>query len=213
LRIERGRAPVHIPGNKAQSLFAFLILHPDTPHTRESLASLLWPDAPPDRVRRNLAGLLHRLRKALGPAWLTVEGNRIALRTGPDLWVDAWEFERLSAAEDAAVLQHADALYCGELLPELYDDWILPHRIALHEQYLTCLLRLGQMAEQQDDLQAAAEHFRRLVHADPLREEGHRGLMRSLATPSWSACWTANWGSCRLRRPARWPHGFRPNWS
>ncbi len=181
LRIEGVQGPIRLSSPRAQSLFAFLVLYPQAPHTRERLAELFWPNAPPARMRRNLNTLLHRLRKALGPTWLDVERHGIALHSGPDLWVDVWAFQQLAASQEFAELQQAVALYTGELLPELYDDWLLSLRTALHEQYLACLLRLGKTAEDQGDLQAAVHHFRRLIRADPLHEEAHRGLMRALA--------------------------------
>jgi hypothetical protein len=32
-------------------------------------------------------------------------------------------------------LNQAVALYRGDLLPEIYDDWVLPQRVELHEQF------------------------------------------------------------------------------
>jgi DNA-binding SARP family transcriptional activator len=182
LRVEDQQKAIHVPTGKAQSLFTLLVLYPASPHPREVLADRLWPEAPPSRVRRNLSDVLYRLRRTLGPDWLTVEGDRVALRTGPDLWVDVWEFEQLFSANDLASLQRAAALYSGDLLPEIYDDWILSRRVSLHERYLTCLLRLGQIAEGHDQPQLAHEHFQRLVQVDPLREEAYHGVMRSLAS-------------------------------
>jgi DNA-binding SARP family transcriptional activator len=181
LRVENAQGPIRITGGKAQSLFAFLVLHPATPHPREVLADRLWPEVTPNRVRRNLSDALYRLRGVLGPGWLVVERDRVALQVGPDLWVDIWEFERLSQTDDLAALERVVALYTGDLLPEIYDDWILARRVALHEKYLTSLLRLGQAAEQRDQSEAAYQYYLRLAHDDPLREEAHRGLMRSLA--------------------------------
>lgn len=181
LRVEEAGQFIRIPGGKAGSLFAFLVLQPHTPHPREVLADWLWPDAPPNRVRRNLSDLLYRLRQALGPNWLAVDADRVGLQAGPDLWVDVWAFESLSAANDPASLKQAVSLYRGDLLPEKYDDWLLPRRVSLREKYLACLLSLGRLAEHHRRPLEAFEYYHRLVHADPLREEAHRGLMRSLA--------------------------------
>lgn len=171
-----------IPGSKAQSLFGFLVLHPAIPHTRDALADLLWPEAPPDRVRHYLSDLLYRLRQALGPNWLSVEAKRVALRVDADLWVDVWEFEQLARSNDPAALDRAVHLYAGDLLPEIYDDWVLAPRISLREKYLGCLLRLGQATEQGNQRAAALDYYHRLAHADPLREEAYCGLMPSLAS-------------------------------
>jgi DNA-binding SARP family transcriptional activator len=160
---------------------AFLLLHPNLAHTREYLADLLWPNAPPDRVRRNFSDTLYRLRQGLGEAWLLVEPEKVSLNPDADLWVDVWEFEQLLKTNDPATLTKAVELYTGDLLPEIYDDWILARRVALQESYLATLPRLGQTAEQQGQLENAFEYYHLLAHADPLNEEGHRGLMRVYA--------------------------------
>lgn len=181
LRIEDDGRPLDIPRGQAESLFTFLVLHARTSHPREYLAGLIWPEESAEHAGRNFSNLLYRLRKALGPHWLTVDGDHIKLRVEAGLWVDVWEFERLVEAEEPDVLEQAVALYAGDLLPEIYDDWTLMPRLALQEKHLTCLLRLGQTAEQRGEHQTALEYYRRLTEADPLREAGHLGVMRSLA--------------------------------
>jgi DNA-binding SARP family transcriptional activator/Flp pilus assembly protein TadD len=181
LRIEGVSGPLRLPRGLAHNLLAYLALHSATLHPREALADLFWPDAPPHRVRRNLSDLLYRLRRALGPDWLLIEEDRVGLRTGTDLWVDVRAFEDLSTAGDPNALESAIALYTGDLLPEIYDDWALIPRISLQEKYLHCLLRLGQLAEEHDEPAQACTYYQQLVAADALHEEAQRGLMRSLA--------------------------------
>jgi tetratricopeptide (TPR) repeat protein len=123
---------------------------------------------------------LYRLRRALGHDWFSVEEERVGLQL-EDLWVDVWEFEQRYATGDPVSLQSAVELYGGALLPELYDDWILPIHVSLEEKYLDSLLRLGRTAETHHEPQLAWTYYQKLVQADPLREEGQRGLMRSLA--------------------------------
>jgi DNA-binding SARP family transcriptional activator/tetratricopeptide (TPR) repeat protein len=179
LRIAGGQGDIRLRGRKARSLLAFLALHPAAPHTREALADLLWPEAPPERARHNIANALYELRQTLGLEWLSSDGDQVALRASADLWVDVWEFEQLCASREPAALDRAVALYAGELAPEFYDDWIMPRRTALHEQYLSSLQRLAQAAEQQPEV--ARGHYQRLIAADPLHEDACRGLMRGLA--------------------------------
>jgi DNA-binding SARP family transcriptional activator len=167
-------------GEKAQSLLAFLSLNPRLPHRREKLADLLFPDAPPDRVRRNFSDALYRLQKALGSDWLLIEGDTVALRADRQLWVDVWEFERLAASDQEADLQKAVDLYTGDLLPELYDDWLLPERELRRNQYLAALEQLGVLQENRGDLRQALLTFRRLVSAEPLHEPAHQAYLRLL---------------------------------
>ncbi|HFQ93033.1 MAG TPA: hypothetical protein ENK32_03415, partial [Anaerolineae bacterium] len=181
LQIEDGSHQFTLRGGKMRSLFTWLVLHPQRPYSREQLADQLWPDAPPDRTRRNLSDTLYRLRQTLGDGWLDVTREQISLRRGDDLWVDVWDFEAALPASDTAVLQQALSLYRGDLLPDLYDDWIWQRRLTLRETWLDGLAALGRAAEQQQDFSAARDAWQKLTQEDPLREEAYRGQMRVLA--------------------------------
>ncbi|MBI5651811.1 MAG: hypothetical protein HZC40_15435, partial [Chloroflexi bacterium] len=43
-RVERDARTIHLSTRKVESLFAFLVLHPET-HAREKLSALLWGDS------------------------------------------------------------------------------------------------------------------------------------------------------------------------
>jgi DNA-binding SARP family transcriptional activator len=160
-------------------LLAYVLLFP-TPISRERLAETLWPDRAPGYARRRLSDALYRLRRQFDPSWLNTTGSTIA--PGSSLpTVDLWAFEHYAAGTTTADLQQAIALYQADLLADLEAEWALPRRLAVRELFLDCLLRLGRMAEADQQPTLAAAHFRRLAAEDPLREEAHQGLMRTLA--------------------------------
>ena len=180
LRVEQGNQPIRLPGNYGQSLLAYLALYPRTPHPREVLADLLWPETPPERVRRNFSDTLYRLRQALGQGWLWVEPDKVWLKPAPDLWVDVWEFNRFLNTGAPADLSQAIELYAGDLAPEIYDDWILTERVNLREQYLHALEQLVEFHRSQSNLLAALSYARRLIMAEPLREQNHQTYLALL---------------------------------
>ncbi|MCX7839434.1 MAG: AAA family ATPase [Anaerolineae bacterium] len=180
LHVTEGKRVLNMGSGRAASLLAYLVLHPHTRHTRERLAEILSPDTSPERVRRNFSDALYRLRSTLGARWLAIEGETLALNSGPDLWVDVWEFERLAARQDLAALETAAALYKGDLLPEIYDDWILLPRLALQEKYFSILESLAAEYEAQNDLPRALSYARQLISADPLRESAQQTFLRLL---------------------------------
>lgn len=180
-RLEKAGTAVAIRHSKARQLLAYLLLHTPRVHLREALGVLLWPDAPPDRVGRNLSDALYRLRQALGEEWLRAERDTLTLAADADLWVDVWAFQAQSEIDAIPARQQAIDLYTGPLLPDVYDDWVLAPRQSLREQYLENLRWLGNAAAAAQQPQQALAAFRRLVTAAPLREAGHRGLMRALA--------------------------------
>ncbi len=180
-RVETAHQTIQLRGSKIRSLLAYLLLYPERPHRREQIADILWPDVPADRVRRNFSDTLYRLRQALGPDWLAVDREFVALADTAVLWVDVWAFDQAITSGETAVLTAALDLYSDDLLPEIYDDWILGRRLALREAFLNALLNLGQAAENACQPAQALACYQRLAQADPLREEAHRGVMSALA--------------------------------
>ncbi|NTW03612.1 MAG: AAA family ATPase, partial [Oscillochloris sp.] len=172
--------PISLPGGRVRSLLAYLLLHPRVPHPREVLAELLWPDSSPGVARRSLTSLLYILRRAIGHQIISATPETLSLYPDSVVWVDVWEFERLVALPDTTALQQATGLYSGDLLPELYDDWLAVPRASLREHYLAALLRLAN-AETERSPANAVEYYRTLLAYDPLREEAGRGLMHCLA--------------------------------
>src|SRR5215213_10214574 len=50
---------------KAQELFCYLLLHPDHPHPRESLAGMLWGESSTSQSKKYLRQALWQLQSAL----------------------------------------------------------------------------------------------------------------------------------------------------
>lgn len=169
-----------LKGEKTRNLLAYLVLHPRIQHRRETLADMLWPDASPERVRRNLSDVLYRLQKTIEPEWLTIDTDTIMLQPKTDLWVDVWEFDRLVASKDDDDLRKAIELYAGDLLSEIYDDWILAERELRRSQFLSALETLSQQCEAQGKLQQALLHIRQLILIEPLHEHAHQHYLRIL---------------------------------
>lgn len=180
LQIYRGNDALSLKGEKVRNLLAYLVLHPRITHRREMLASMLWPDAEPERVRRNLSDLLYRMQKEIEPHWLLVDGDSIALQPNANLWVDVWEFDRLIAGQNDDDLQNAVELYIGDLLPDIYEDWVLAERELRRGQYLSTLESLANKLEGEGKLQQALLQARRLILVEPLHEPAHQSYLRLL---------------------------------
>jgi DNA-binding SARP family transcriptional activator len=105
---------VALSSHPAQSLLAYLILTAGTPHRREKLAGLLWPDSLEETARDNLRHALWRVRKALQSAssanCLQANDLTIAFNTSAEYWFDVAALEKVeenaSADELIAVLSH-----------------------------------------------------------------------------------------------------------
>lgn len=135
-RATAGSAPIpDLTAPRTQTLLAFLILHADTPQSRQHLAYVLWPDSTERQARTNLRKVIHQLRNTLPAAGDSLLVTRATIQWNPDApyCVDVLELDRLLARldddpQDTDVLQRVGDLYAEELLPGCYDDWIAPLR-------------------------------------------------------------------------------------
>lgn len=165
---------------KTLPLLAYLLLQRNAPTPRDHLAFTLWPDVAEVDARSNLRRHLHDLRRALPPAaddqpWLLVDNSSVQWNPAAIWRLDVAEFEQLRG--DPSHLAEAVRLYTGDLLPNLYDDWVIFQRERLRTLFLDDLLRLVQAARQRRDYAPAIAYAQRLLQHDPVREDVVRELM------------------------------------
>jgi DNA-binding SARP family transcriptional activator len=176
---------------RIQSLLAYLLLHRQTPQSRQHLAFMLWPDSTETQARANLRNLVHGLQHGLPHV-----GKRLEMGTGTLGWrhdatmeVDVADFEAAVNAADTArrsadttgaqaQLEAAVSIYRGELLPGFYDDWIVTERDRLDSLARHALDVLVDLLEAQRDYARAIVHAERLLQQDRLNETTYRRLMR-----------------------------------
>ena len=168
------------------ALLAWLALHAGAPQSRQLLAGVFWPDSTDGQARTNLRRELHQLRALLdGDASLVAEPTTLLWRDTETCRVDVRVFANhreaaLAATAPDDALQHAGdavAAYGGELLPGLYDDWVLEQRELLRRQCLDLLDRLVSGWHAAGELGQAVEFGRSRVRLAPLEEGGYRTLM------------------------------------
>ncbi|MCU0502629.1 MAG: AAA family ATPase [Anaerolineae bacterium] len=177
-----------LTGSRAQALLAYLLLHRQAPQSREFLAYTFWPDSSEPQARTNLRRELHQLRRSLahtGSFLRSVDAQSIQWNTAIPLSLDVADFEDALAQADRSDsvlarkehLRRAVTLYQGDLLPALYDDWLLPRREELRQGYLRTLEQLIALLVSGRDYAAAVQSAQRLLRYDPLHEAGYRQLM------------------------------------
>ena len=172
---------------RLQSLLAYLLLHRTSPQSRQQLAFLFWPDTTDRQAQTNLRQLLHILRRRLPVVAdaLLVDDRTIGWRAGAPVRLDVADFEaalaragQVKGNERLAALEQAAAAYRGALLPDCYDDWIVPERERLAQQHLAALEQGVLLHEERREYAQAIDWARRLLAADPLHEATYRRLMR-----------------------------------
>lgn len=158
-------------------LLAYLLLHRNTAVPRDHLAFLLWDNVLESEARANLRRHLHDLRRALpaNETWLIRDTKTVQWSPNAPFWLDVAEFEQL--CQNTGRLAEAITLYTGDLLPDLYEDWLLPERERLQALYFTTLSHLIKREQARGDLIQAIIYARQLLNHDPLREDVVRDLI------------------------------------
>jgi DNA-binding SARP family transcriptional activator len=169
--------PVTLPMS-AQRVIAFVATH-DRPIQRAYVAGSLWLDTPETRAHANLRSALWRLQRARRTL---VETNGQQLRLSASVSVDLTEAEdRLRRALDRTDLGDLEldrfALE-GDLLPDWYDDWLVPRRERFRQLRLRALDVLCERLTDEGRLSEALEVGLAAVAGEPLRESAHRALVR-----------------------------------
>ncbi|MBN1260091.1 MAG: tetratricopeptide repeat protein, partial [Anaerolineae bacterium] len=197
-----GETVTDFESSKVRALLAFLVVEADRPHSRDELATLLWPEQPERAARRNLSQALFNLRhvicddEAASPV-LHVTRGAVQFVPHAGCVLDVSTFSAHIAAAEAhpdcrskpcdACLQHLEAaagLYRGDFLTGFYVDtatfseWAMLLRERLHYQALDTLFRLTEHHERRRDYLQARGYAQRQVELEPWREEAHQQLMR-----------------------------------
>lgn len=162
----------------AQRLLAFLALH-DRPLQRLYVAGRLWTDSEQEHANASLRTTLWRLRR---PGCVLVEATPSEMALADDVVVDIRE----AIARAHRVLDDrgeppdlAGLIGAGDLLPDLYDDWVILERERFRQLRLHALERLCEDLTAAGSFAAATEAGFAAIASEPLRESAHRVLIGS----------------------------------
>ncbi len=192
---------------KAIALLTFLTVE-GTAQSRDTLATLFWPEHDQQRARANLRYLLWSLRKSVGEAWLRTEGDQIVLTDEGQLRVDVEAFRRHLAewrahshpadaycAACVEALEAATELYRGDFLQGFslddspqFDDWQFFQAEELRRELAAGLEALVEQQIIGQMYNDAIGHARRWLALNPLHEPASRALMKLYA---WSGQYEA----------------------
>ena len=182
------------PHQQSSLLLCFLLLNRDRPHHRDRLAAIFWEDQPSSVARKYLRNALWRLRQSLREAgagetnYLTVDEESVSFVPTSRYWLDIEVFESAIGRyrnipveklteEQAANIEAATALYTGDLLEGVYEDWCLHDRERLQSMYLGALRSLMRFHEQRGQYDHALQYGNRILACDDTREDIHRFIM------------------------------------
>ena len=201
--------PLAFAYEKVRALLVFLAVESDRAHRRAALADLLWPEQDEAAARHSLSQALWSLRRTLPdiagvPLLLT---TRDTVRLNPDapIWLDVAAFQQLGGVgAEARKLRQAVVLYRGEFLEgwgigesAAFEEWALLTREHLRARACDALRQLTEPGAAPGDAAQAWGYARRWVALDPLSEEAHRRVMRTLAESGQRTAALAQFAHCR----------------
>src|SRR5690606_9594138 len=105
--------PVEVDTRKAIALLAYLAVESDV--SRDTVTTLLWAEAPPDRARATMRRTLSALRRGVGDDALHADRSRIGLVPGATIDIDRFETEIEATTQHT----HPPSDVCPECVPHL----------------------------------------------------------------------------------------------
>jgi DNA-binding SARP family transcriptional activator len=201
-----GETRLAFPTRKTLALLVYLALEAGL-QPREHLATLLWPEASPERSHASLRNTLGHLQTALRPAseqtqipYLSVTHNSLGLNPDADIDFDLRRVEQgyaLARAERSSrmrpigsasqpALQQAAACQRGDFLAGFslgdapgFDDWAATQREVWRRRLGLILDRLTEIQFASGDFASAAETASQWIALDALNEVAYRSKMRA----------------------------------
>lgn len=183
--------------SKVRSLFVFLVLKQGKPVTRDELLAALWPKLDSSSALSKLNTAVYNLRRSLEPElqqgdeshYIFHEDGCYWLGGSHPHWIDVDAFRlgirqaRLETAVDQAIshYQAAVSLYRGAYLIDLttaLDSGIKDKQDSLRQLYLDALEELGNLYQQQEQIDLARDVYLKILALDPGRESACQQLTR-----------------------------------
>jgi ATP/maltotriose-dependent transcriptional regulator MalT/DNA-binding SARP family transcriptional activator len=184
---------------KARELLKVLMTRRGRSTTRDQLCEILWPEEDPGPLLNRLSVALTTIRAVLDPGrrhaadhFIRADNTTVSLDLR-NVDVDIESFlaaaadvrRSLAAGGDAssrATLVAVEAAYGGDFLEENpYDEWAVPLREEVRAAYLMVARALARHASAEGDADNAVRLYLRILEQDPFDEDGHLGLVRTLA--------------------------------
>jgi len=177
--------PVSLP-DRARAMLAYLALA-SSPVPRPVLAELLSEQGDEQEQRTALRQAVYLTRKAVADCAVICTQEDDLFLNDTLVSADVRLFQSAIAGGDDRSLADAVELYRGPFLDgekspsSAFEEWLMERRRGFLDQTLEALLRLAGSAAAAGLHGSALAHGRRALALDPLREDVHRQVMRSLA--------------------------------
>lgn len=223
VEMARGGAPMTgLIYKKSLALLCYLAVT-GCPHTRETLAGLLWGEATEANALAGLRKSLADLRRFVAPH-LAITRQQVGFDRTRPYWLDVEAFERQVGEaletrerdgaltdEDAAALAETVELYRGDFMSGFYvrrapafEDWVLLERERLRLLALRALHALAAHCAARGAYAEGIEYTGRVLTLEPGQEEAHRQMMSLLVLSGQQGAALRQYETCRQVLAETW---------
>jgi DNA-binding SARP family transcriptional activator len=195
--------------NKVRALLAYLAVESQSPHSREFLAELLWPENPTASALGNLRYALADLRRVIGdaaaqPPYLLIQRDSLQFNASSDHELDAATLNALLQTGDVENRKRAIALVRGDFLagfPSInsnpFEEWVSLKREQFSRTVIEALRAVTDHHGQRGEYKLALPFALRQAELEPWLEEAHQQVMRLLAFDGQRGAALAQFETCR----------------
>jgi predicted ATPase/DNA-binding SARP family transcriptional activator len=219
-QIKRGNEQISIQRRKDLALLIYLVAT-SQPHSRDTLATLLWQDQSQADARSNLRKSLSRLKLLLGNEAILISPDRVSLHPNLSIDLDIARFEAFIhqvrehkhprhgshprlCEECQQALQQAENLYRADFLEgfglsdsSTFEEWQFFQSENLRKNLAEILELLTHQYLQNEDYNTAIEYCRKWLALDRLHEPAHRQLILLYALSGQRAAAKRQFDECR----------------
>ena len=220
---EQDGIKIQISRRKSIALLAYLAVS-GKPQSRDTLASLFYPEHDASSARNNLRRDLFELKSSIGEAVLLVEREQVGLISAAALWVDVNSFQghiekahqhrhtQLDGEQTPLCvdcfqgLTEAVALYSADFMAGFnlpasreFEEWQFFQAQTLRKALAEALQSLAQWHSNRNESESAIQYARRWLALDPLHEPAHRLLMSLYAQSGQHAAALRQFQECERR--------------
>ena len=188
----------------SRDLFLLFLSHP-MGLTKGEVGLILWPDASSSELKLRFKNAIYRMRHAIGSDVVLFQDNIYMFNRAVDHDYDVQTF--ISAIKTAReekqdqkkinALSLAVAVYKGEYLPSLDEEWVILDREKYKNMFIRAAEELAELYLKQDEVEKTIQTGELALEQDPYHEPLYRIIMQAYAIRGDRASISRQYEKCR----------------
>ncbi len=178
LRVEQNGLSMPLLPYRCQDLFVYLLLNHHRFIGRERISGELFPDYSSRQARARLSDYLWLIGSTFPELEIKRSKDEIQI-SKHNIWFDFQEFSNLIQHDDIDSLSRSIRLYTGDIVPDLYSDWVILFREQYRNQYINCLRKLANHYQEVGAFSKVCDTLDLLLLKEPFDESAIRQLMHT----------------------------------